>query len=144
MKVSTMVLLLAVLMTACQGPAGTTFGATLIQPDGSYPITVVLGDQIGLVTAIDSASGDWNGGDLPLVEPDPDDANAVILSWGTGACDDDTAVSFQRSGAGYRLDVEVHDGFNLGGCTAQLLIRRLVIRFAEAVPANSIVAFGGR
>src|SRR5262245_6981723 len=108
---------------------------------GSYPMPVVLGDETGLVTAIESASGDGSAG-LPQVKPDPQNPNAVIVSWGTGACDDGTAVSVQRAGAGLRLDLAVHSGFDLG-CTAQLLIRGLRIQFSEVVPANSIVAHGG-
>lgn len=144
MKASTLAILLAVLMTACQPPGGTLFRATVLQPDDSYPIPVVLGDQTGLVIAIESAPGDSAIGDLPLVKPDPDDPNAVIVSWGTGACDDDVAVSFERSGARYRLAMEVHDGFSLGGCTAQLLIRGLRIEFSTAIPADSIAASVGR
>jgi hypothetical protein len=101
----------------------------------------VLGDQTGLVTAIESAPGEGDG-EGPSVRPDPDDPKAVIVSWGTGACDDDTGVALQRSGAGFRMDIDVHEGFNLG-CTAQLLFRGLRVRFSEAVPADAIDVFGG-
>ena len=113
----------------------------MAQPDGSYAMPVVLGDQTGLVTAIESAPGE-GGGDLPSVQPDPDDPNAVNVTWGTGACDDDTGIALQRSGARFRMDIVVNAGFSLG-CTAQLLFRGLRVRFSEAVPADAIDVFGG-
>jgi hypothetical protein len=134
-------LALVVMVSACQAPAGTQFRATVVQPDGSYAMPVVLGDQTGLVTAIEAAPGD-GGSERPSVQPDPDDPNAVIVSWGTGACDDDTAVALRRSGAGFRMDIVVHEGLNLG-CTAQLLFRGLRVRFSESVPDDAIDVFGG-
>src|SRR5919112_1638047 len=95
-------LALVAVVSGCQSPLGTQFRATVVQPDASYPMPVVLGDQTGLVTAIESAPGD-RAGLLPSVKADPDDSNAVIVSWGTGACDDDTGVSLQRLSAGFRM-----------------------------------------
>jgi hypothetical protein len=141
MKAWTVASLIVIVTAACQ-PAGALFNTTVHQPDGSYPMPVVLGDQTGLVIGIEPTVGDFPRGDLPNVQPAQDDPNAVIVSWGTGACDDDSAVSFQRSEAGYRLTVVVHGGFSMG-CTAQLLIRTLQIRFSEAIPASSILAIGG-
>jgi hypothetical protein len=140
-KALSLACLLAVSATACDKPAGTPFRTTVLQPDGSYPIPVLLGDQTGLVVAIESAVVEDPGG-LPNVRPDPVDPNAVIVVWGTGACDDDVDVSFRRSSPGYRLDIEVHAGFTFG-CSAQLLFRALRIRFSEAVPAATIAAHGG-
>jgi hypothetical protein len=145
MKAPALGVLLVIAAGACVPPAGAIFKTTAVQPDGYYPMPVTLGDQTGLVTAIESAMGDARGGfDEPNVRRDPDDAKAVILTFFTGACDDDTAVSLRRSGGGFDLRVEVHDGFSLGGCTAQLLIRGLRIRFSEPVAAGSIIALGGR
>jgi hypothetical protein len=127
---------------ACLPPGGTLFKATVRQPDGSYPLEVVLGDATGRVIAVEPGLGHGNGSGLPLVEPDPDDPNAVIISWATGACDD-VAMSFQPSNTGYRLDVDAHERIGLG-CTAQLLIRGLRIQFSEPISADSIIASGGR
>jgi hypothetical protein len=104
-------------------------------------MAVVLGDETGLVTAIESAMGESTG-ELPGVRPDPDDPNAVIVSWGTGACDDETAVTMQRSGGGLRVGITVNAGFSLG-CTAQLVFRGLRVTFSEPVPADSIQVSGG-
>jgi hypothetical protein len=137
--------LLVIAAGACLPPAGVIFKATVVQqPDDSYPMAVTLGDQTGLVTAIESADGDTTGSFAELdVRPDPDDAKAVILTFFTGACDDETVVSLQRSDVVFHLRVEVRAGFSLG-CTAQLLIRGLRIQFSEPVAAGSIVALGGR
>lgn len=142
MKVLTLALFVGVFTTACLQPAGTLFRATALQPDGAYPMPVTLGDETGFVVAIESAPGDYGDGDLPHVQSDPEDPNAVIVSWGTGACDDDTAASFKGAAAGYRLDLDVNEGFPVA-CSAQLLIRGLRIRFSTPIPADTIGVFGG-
>ncbi len=132
--------LLAVL-TACTAPAGVQFRATVAQADGSYPMSVVLGDQTGLVVAIESATSE--GGDKrPFVEPDLGDPKAVVVTWATGACDDDTAIALRRMATGFRMDIEVHAGIDLG-CTAQLVFRSVRVSFSEAVPAGTIEVSGG-
>lgn len=141
MKALTLTLALVGVLSACQASLGTEFRATVVQPDGSYAMPVVLSDQTGLVTAIESAPGDGAGA-LPSVQPDPADSNAVIVSWGTGACDDDTGVTLQRSATGFRMDIVVSSGFDLG-CTAQLLIRGLRVRLSETVPVDAIEVSGG-
>jgi len=134
-------LALVAVLSSCQAPAGTQFRATVVQPDGSYAMPVVLGDQTGLVTAIESAPFEGYV-ELPSVRPDPNDPNAVIVSWGTGACDDDTSLALQRSGPGFRIDIAVNAGFTLA-CTAQLLYRGLRIQFSTAVSADAFDVFGG-
>lgn len=142
MSLRTTAILLTFLAAACQAPAGKVFKATVVQPDGSYPMPVALGDQTGLVTAIEPANGTWSSGDLPSIQVDVGDPNSVIVSWGTGACVDDTGLSFDRTTTGYSLSIQVHSGLILG-CTAQLLVRGLRVRFSAAVPANSISVQGG-
>ena len=102
---------------------------------------VVLGDQTGLVVSVEPALGVNPDQHLPNIQPDPTDPNALILSWGTGACDDESVVSVKRSGTGLRLDVEVRSGFNLG-CMGLLVFRGLRIRLSTPIP-DSIEAFGG-
>ena len=137
--------LLAAIVAACQ-PGGTVFKATVRQPDGSYPLEVVLGDQTGQVKTVEAAPDVGIDVDvrlaLPQVLEDPADPNAILLSWATGACDD-VAISFQRSDPGYRIDIDAHDRIGLG-CTAQLLFRNLRIGFAEPIPIDQIRASGGR
>lgn len=142
MRIFALAFLLAAVSTACQPPAGTLFRTTVVEPDGSYPMPVVLGDQTGLVVSVEPAPGVNPDSHLPNIQPDPTDPNALILSWGTGACDDESVVSFQRSATGLRLDVEVRNGFSLGGCIGMLLFRGLRIRFSTPIP-DSIEAFGG-
>ena len=144
MRTWTLSILIALVASACQTPAGTVFKANVTQPDGSYSMPVALGDQTGLVTAIESTSGDWSNGSLPAVQQDPAEPHAVLVSWGTGACDDATGLSFDASDAGYSLVIHIDEGFNLGGCTAQLLIRGLRVRFSKAIPTDSITVLGGR
>jgi hypothetical protein len=142
MKSWTLVILVAFCASACQTPAGTVFKANVMQPDASYSMPVALGDQTGLVTAIESATGDGSGS-LPAVQEDPDDPHAVIVSWGTGACDKATGLSFEGFDAGYRLDIQIDEGFNLTGCTAQVVIRGLRVRFSKGIPVDSITVRGG-
>jgi len=131
-----------VVVAACLSPSGTMFKATVRQPDGSYPLEVVLDDYTGKVTGIEAASEEAAGGDSAMVQSDPADVNAVTLTWATGACDD-VSIAFRRSDEGYRLDVDADERIGLG-CTAQLLIRRLRVRFSEPISANEITASGGR
>jgi len=142
MRTWTLSILLAFFASACQTPAGTVFKANVT--DGSHSMPVVLGDQTGLVTAIESTTGDWSNGGLPAVRGDLDDPHAVIVSWGTGACDKASSLSFHDSDAGFRLDIQIDEGFNLTGCTADLLIRGLRVRFSKAIPLTSITVIGGR
>jgi hypothetical protein len=141
MKTVSLVAITVVVVAGCLAPAGRLFTTTAEQPDGSSSMPVTLWDQTGLVTAIESASGDpGTGVDRPNVRPDPRDASAVVLTFFTGACDRDTVVSLQRSGTGYELQVAVRGAMILGPCTAQLLIRGLRIRFSQPVAPDSIAA----
>jgi len=142
MKVAAAYVLLGAVAAACLAPGGTVFKATVRQPDGSYPLEVVLGDHTGKVIGVESALGEPAGGDLPQTQQDPDDPNAVIITWATGACDD-VHMLFQAADTGYRLDVDAHERIGLG-CTAQLLFRAMQIRFSEPISPDSIIASGGR
>jgi hypothetical protein len=120
------------------------FKATVHEPDGSYPLEVVLGDETGQVVAVEAAleAVPIEISLLPLVEQDPADPNAVLLSWATGACDD-VAIALRKSDTGYEINVDAHERIGLG-CTAQLLLRSLRIRFAAPISADAITASGGR
>ena len=140
MKALAAFVLLVGVVAACAG--GNLYRATVREPDGSYPLDVVLVDHTGRVTAVEAVSADGDNESLPQVQQDSADPNAVIVRWATGACDD-VSMSFRQSDAGYRLDVDAHERIGLG-CTAQLLFRDLRIRFSAPVSADSIVALGGR
>jgi hypothetical protein len=142
MKTVAAYVLLGAVAAACLAPGGTLFKATVTQPDGSYPLEVVLGDHTGKVIAVGSALGDGAGGVLPRTQQDPNNPNAVIVTWATGACDD-VHMLFQATDTRYRLDVIAHERIGLG-CTAQLLFRALRIRFSEPISPDSITARGGR
>jgi hypothetical protein len=145
MRAATLGVLVAVVVIACLPPAGTLFKTTIAQPDGAYPLPVTLGDETGLVTAIESANGDAAVGlGEPIVRPDLDDPRAVIVTFITGLCDDDATVSFQRAGAAFVLHMAVHEGIRLDPCPAAAAIRGFRLRFAEPVPANLIAATGTR
>jgi hypothetical protein len=140
MRAVTLAVLFMIVAAACLPPAGTLFETTITQPDGSSPEPVVLGDQTGLVAAIESATGDTADGFELIARPDPHDANAVIVTWVGGACEDELAMSFYRSGEAFRLHVDVRGGPGIGGgCPAIALIRGLRIQFSEPVPAGSIM-----
>ena len=134
-------LLVAAVSMGCERPAGNLFRATVAGPEGEYPMPVVLGDQTGLVVSVEPAQGVNPDQHLPNIQPDPTDPNALILSWGTGACDDESVVLVKRSGTGLRLDVEVRNGFSLG-CMGLLVFRGLRIKLSTPIP-DSIEAFGG-
>jgi hypothetical protein len=140
MRSVTLAVLLMIVAAACLAPAGTRFETTITQPDGSYPKPVVLGDQTGLVTAIESATGDTADGFELIARPDPENGNAVIITWVGGACEDEVALSLYRSGEAFRLHLDVRGGPGIGGgCPAIALTRGLRIQFSEPVPAGSII-----
>ncbi len=140
MRSVTLAVLLMIVAAACLAPAGTRFETTITQPDGSYPKPVVLGDQTGLVTAIESATGDTADGFELIARPDLQNANAVIVTWVGGACEDEVALSLYRSGEAFRLHLDVRGGPGIGGgCPAIALTRGLRIQFSEPVPAGSII-----
>ena len=145
MKVLAGAVLLAAIGAGSLPPAGAVFKATVHEPDGSYPLEIVLGDETGQVIAIEAAPEAVSAIEfslLPLVEEDPADPNAVLLSWATGACDD-VAIALRKSDTGYEINVDAHERIGLG-CTAQLLRRSLRMRFAEPISADEIIASGGR
>lgn len=130
------VLLAVLIVAACLAPPGRLFHATLLHPSED-PLPVTLGDQTGLVVGIQSAEVDtFSSWDL-RASADPADPMAFVLTWLGGACDSDADVSFQRTGSGYALHLEVHRAFSLG-CRAVGIPRALRIITAEPIPVGSI------
>ena len=131
-------LLLAVVVAACGPPPGALYRLTLTTAEGAYPLPLVLGDQTGLVTGIEPA--EFDARDFPhlLIEADRKDPNAFIITWGTGACDDDATVAFYPSRSGYGLDLAVNGGITVG-CTAQVIYRAVRITTSAPIDVHSIL-----
>jgi len=136
---------LGLVLAACLGPIGQLFKTTLLHispdnPAGDLALPVVLGDETGLVVAIEPATGDTS--DLkPSVRSDPADPNAVIVSWLGGMCDSDAELLFRPHEAGYTLALTV--GRKLGlGCPAAAVLRGLRIKTSAPVVPESIETFG--
>lgn len=128
--------LVALVVAACLPPAGRVFQTTLSHDMRDLP--VALGDQTDLVVRIEPAEADvWDWPDLGVVA-DQDNPDAFVLTWLGGACDGDAAVSFQRTGSGFALRVEVRRALSLG-CPAVGIPRALRIITAEPIPIGSIV-----
>jgi hypothetical protein len=146
MKARAIGLFLTVVFAACEPPAGQVFQTTLLHtspdnPSGDYPLPVSLGDRSGLVVGIEQTDGDPSDGIAPVVQSDPANRNALILSWLGGMCDNDATVSFQRAGSRYELNLAVHPKIGLG-CPAAGILRGLRIVTSEPVPPGSIVVSG--
>jgi hypothetical protein len=146
MKTPGIGLLLAIVVAGCQPPAGQVFQTTLLHtspdnPSGDYPLPVSLGDRSDLVVGIEQTDGDPSDGIVPVVQSDPANPNALILSWLGGMCDNDATVSFQRAGSGYELNLAVHEKIGLG-CPAAGILRGLRIITSAPVPPGSIVVSG--
>jgi hypothetical protein len=134
---------LALLLAACGAPpAGTRFEATVAAPDGSYAMPVILGDSTGLVRSIAAAPGEpGEGFDRLSITTDPQDANALLVAWPSGACEDNTTMSFVRLNEGFGLYAYVNGGIAFGGCPAILLFRRIRIVLSEPVAPQAIQTY---
>ena len=140
-------LILATLGVACAPLSGTLFRTTLPQPPGLDggegfkvdPPPVVLGDETDLVVGIEPADGNTAVGGEPIVEADPTDANALVVSWIGGACDNDAALSLRPAESGYTLELAVH-GKLVMGCVALGILRGVRIETLHPVDPGEIVA----
>jgi len=145
MRAFAIALTLALALTACLGPGGQLFRTTLLHlspdnPAGDLPLPVVLGDETGLVLAIEPATGEIF--DIkPAVRSDPAGPNALIVSWLGGMCDSDAELLFRPHEAGYSLALTV--GRKLGlGCPAAGIGRGVRIKTSAPVSPESIEMFG--
>jgi hypothetical protein len=104
---------------------------------------VVLSDETGLVTGIESAPMDPAADAELVARADPTDPSAFIISWLGGACDNDASLTFKRLEAAYVLNVAVHGKITFpGGCTANGIFRDVRIVTSSPIPIDSIVAAG--
>jgi hypothetical protein len=136
---------LGLVLAACLGPSGQLFRTTLLHispdnPAGDLPLPVVLGDETGLVVAIEPAIGDTS--DLkPSVRSDPVDPNAFIVSWLGGMCDNDAQLLFRPHEAGYSLALIVGRKVGLG-CPAAAVSRGVRVKTSRPIAPESIETFG--
>lgn len=136
-------LLGAATVVACTAPSSSRqFSAVLQVSAETPPLPVVLSDETGQVTRVESGPIDPGGAYAELAtRADPSDPNAFIVSWLGGACDNDASLTFKRSEGGYVLNVAIHGKFVMG-CTALGVARDVRIVTSSPIPVDSIVAAG--
>jgi hypothetical protein len=141
MTAATLLIVVALLsVAACS--SSRQFSAVLQVSAEAPPLPVVLSDETGLVTRIESAP--MNPGvdyARPAARADLTDANAVIISWLGGACDNDASLTLKRVEEAYLLNVAVHGKFGLG-CTAAGIARDVQIVTSSPIPVDAIVVAG--
>lgn len=131
-------LVTAVVVATC-GSAGQQFRTELPNP-GAQPVPVLLSDETGLVTGIGPAEPDPDVDVDPVVEADPADPEAFIVSWFGGLCVEDAELVFRPSESRYFLNIEAPSG---GNCPAMAVRRGLRIKTSSPIPVESIVVTGG-
>jgi hypothetical protein len=134
-------LVVIAVVAACGPPPGTLFEVMLADPDGSYPLPVVLGDDTGLVTGVEAVAFD-EALPPPSIQVDPQDPNAFVVTWLGGACDDNATLSFYALETGYALDLVTRRELGLG-CIALGVFRGLRIDLSSPVDVDTI-SFTGR
>ncbi|TAK02362.1 MAG: hypothetical protein EPO36_02495 [Chloroflexota bacterium] len=135
----TLGLLVAFVVATCGSPAGTQFRTEL--PNAGYdPLPLVLYDETGLVIGIEPAEPNPDAGLNAVVEADPGDPDAFIVSWFGGLCDEVAELFLRPSESTLFLHLEVPQGTN---CPAMAVRRALRIRTSSPIPEESIVVTGG-
>jgi len=110
--------------------------------DEADPYPVVLNDETGLVTGIESVSFDPDVGWEIAVRPDPTDPNAFFISW-VGGPAHDAALSFKLFQDGYLLSLDLHsNGGFPGGGTLVGVPRRVRIVTSTPIPFDAIQVGG--
>jgi hypothetical protein len=137
---------LVALIGACGAPTGRQFSTTLVHtspdnPAGDDLLSVVLGDETNLVTAIESAEVAATDPGPLSVKADPLVPNAIIAVWLGGLCDENATLAFERSGSGYALRLDTHQKIGLG-CPAAGIGRAVRIKLSEPVPVGDILPSG--
>ena len=137
-------LLVTVVVAACSAPIPSRlFQTDLRFSEEAAPYPVVLSDETGLVTGIESAPVDlrFDYG-KPAIRADPTNSSAFILSWGGGP-GKDSALFYKAFRDGYLLRLEAHSGsgFPVGG-TLSLIFRDVRIVTSSPIPLGSIVTGG--
>ena len=126
-------------VAACGPPAGTLHKTTLTTPDGSYEMPVTLGDQTGLVVAMEQGDAEPLAASVPSVATDPANPNVLVVSWMGGACEDETVVGFCPYEVGYGMYVATRGGPGLGGgCPGIGIHRAIRLTLSSPVAADQI------
>jgi hypothetical protein len=128
------VLVHVVQVVAARTPPGTVF-RTESPEFHDQLMSMVLGDQTGLVTAIERPS-DWANSD-PAGQTAADGGSSLLVAWEHGGCDAAAILTFDRSASGYRLDIRADHGFRIG-CSELCIVEELRIRLSEPVPPGAI------
>ena len=137
-------LLSAAAVAACVGPSSSRqFSAVLQLSEESQRLPIVLSDETGLVTAIESVPMDPGANYAELAaKADPTNPNAFIVRWLGGACDNDASLRFYRAEGVYVVNVALHGNVGFGGCPAVGIPRDIRIVTSSPIPVDSIVAAG--
>jgi hypothetical protein len=131
--------LVAVLVGACESQ-GHSFQTTLAT-DSVGPLPVTLTDETNLVTGIAAAQADAVAiPSEPAVHAGQGDANALVLTWVGGACDQDAGVWFGLQNGRYLLNISVHGSST--NCMANAVPRAVRITISRPIPVDSIVVAG--
>jgi hypothetical protein len=134
-------LFVAVFVAACGSPEGQLFRTAL--PTSDYaPLPVLLRDTTGLVTGIEPATYDERAFLEPLVEADPADPGAFIVSWLGGLDEGEAAFTFSRSDSTYALQLAVRPKGGTG-FPALGVGRGLRVKTSSPIAPDSILLSGG-
>jgi len=131
-------LLVASRLTA--GPGVPTFRVDFPQGEIERPMTVVVEDHAGVVTAVertalpDVREPDGNFGSTPI----SGEASAVTLWWMGGACERETTVRINtRSGGGLQVDISSDRGLT-GSCPSVGIWRAVRVRSAAPIDLSEV------
>jgi hypothetical protein len=141
--VSALVLIAATLVAGCSTPQGTLHRTTLAL-DSPSRMPVVLGDLTGLVVGIEPIGANLLvTGELPVIVNDQREPAVVMVSWATGICDEETALSFRSSASGgFSLELDIRERLSVDACPVEEVIRGIRIRFSQPMLAEGITLSG--
>ncbi|NJD27990.1 MAG: hypothetical protein FIA92_06790 [Chloroflexi bacterium] len=128
-------------LAACGAPPGGQFRTTIMTTSGGDPLLVTLNDRTGLMLRIGGARIEpTDFRDAGLLQ-DPTVPTAFIVTWLGGMCDNDTALVFRPTDAGYDLQLDVHEKLGFG-CPAAGILRALWIETSEPIQVDAITISG--
>lgn len=128
-------------LAGCGAPDGRQFETTLRQPDGSYALRVILGDQTGLVTGIEPGGVGQGPFDLAPAVSATADKSTLEVSWLGGACAKGAQLSLVRLAEGLSFHLRGEHGL-FESCTAIGLFRTVYVHLSEPVDVGTITTSG--
>jgi hypothetical protein len=138
---ATALAIVVLLVSACSSATGQSYQTTLVQPDGTYPLPIVLTDQARLVTAVEQADPPAGAGSGVEVRNGEHDPNSLIVTWLGGLCDNDVAADLWQSDSGYNLHLAFHGKLGLG-CPAAGIMRAFRIKTSTPIDASTVKLTG--